>query len=367
MNYNERLLFYLLRMGLETDVDSDFRFSEEPDWKFIFNMSSEQGVLAIVFDGVEHMICNNLIPDNCLPPHALKMQWAMNVMKIEDVYANQYRLGNELVDIFADNGIKTIVMKGIALAVMYPKANHRPCGDLDCFLMGDYDKGNKIAVEHGAAVDYEMYKHSHVMYKGFMVENHHVLTNIKGAERNKKFERELQKVLSDGSIVAINDTHLLAPCSLFNAIFLTVHAWQHFCPGEIGLRHICDWAMLMKYHCDDIDWQRFVEVVNIRDTKIVNFARCVSYIAHYYMAVPMPPIFNDCKKTDALSERVLRYIMYDHKTDSTRNPHYWRRKFIILFDRLKGNWKYKAFSDVSNLKVAYNLFYNRWCEKNPKL
>ena len=367
LSYNESLLFYLLRIGLGTESKYDFVFSEKPNWKFIFKMSSEQGVLAIVFDGVEYLINNSMISEDMTPPHALKMQWAMNVMKIEGVYERQYLLANELADIYASEGIKTVVMKGIASAVLYPKPNHRPCGDLDCFLMGEYDRGNKIAAEHGAEVECDYYKHSHITYKGFMVENHQFCTAIKGPEKRKIFERNLQQVLRENEIKPINNTILLSPCPLFNALFLTIHAWTHFTTESISIRHICDWGILLKHHCNDIDWNRFINIVNIRDSKMLLFAQCVSIIAHKYIGAPIPHIFKENEKVDDLINRMMHSVLYDPRKDPLKDKNFVARKCIRLKNLLVGDWKYNEFSEDNRCIVICNKIRNYFCEKNPHL
>lgn len=367
VNYNESLLFYLLRIGLGTESKYDFEFTEKPDWKFIFKMSSEQGVLAIVFDGLEYLINNNLIAEDMLPSHALKMQWAMNVMKIENVYDHQYSLANELADIYAKEGIKTVVLKGIASAVLYPKPNHRPCGDLDCFLMGDYEKGNKIAEENGAEVECDYYKHSHITYKGFMIENHQFCTPIKGPKKNKVFELKLQQVLKDNDIKSINGTNLLSPCPLFNALFLTIHSWRHFLDESIGLRHICDWIVLLTHYNKEIDWKRFIDIVNARDKKMLLFAKCISNIAHKYMGAPLPEAFKDAKETDELSESVLQIVLYGLRKDPLNEKNTVVRKLLRLRKFLNGDWKLGNFSEDNRFIIIYNRLIGYFTEKNPHL
>lgn len=55
--------------------------------------------------------------------------------------------------------------------------------------MGQYEFGNLLAERWGASVKRDFYKHSHIRYKGLVVENHQFCTAIRGSRRAKDFER----------------------------------------------------------------------------------------------------------------------------------------------------------------------------------
>lgn len=368
MSYNERLLFYLLRIGLETESEYDFEFTEKPNWKFIFDMSSEQGVLAIVFDGLEFLMKNNLISEEYLPSRSVRMQWGMNVMKIEDVYERQYALANELANIYAENGIKTVVLKGIACSVTYPKPNHRPCGDLDCFLMGDYERGNNIAVKNGGKFEGNDTKHAHINYKGLEIENHQFCTCVCGAKKRKDFERYIQKILNEDGLTKIGETNLLSPVPLFNALFLTEHSWRHFLGEEAKLRHICDWAMLLKHHNDDIDWKCFEEICNKRDKNLIRFARCVSVTCKEYIGTQTPYIFADSSENDELSKHLLHSVLYDKDPEHIPGKKYFfKRRYVVVKRLLKNNWRIKEFSEDSALYRTASFLWEHMFERHPHL
>ena len=50
-------------------------------------------------------------------------------MQVEDKCNSQLKTASELADIYAKNGIRTVVLKGIAAGINYPQSNYRPCGD----------------------------------------------------------------------------------------------------------------------------------------------------------------------------------------------------------------------------------------------
>lgn len=349
VNYNDKLLLYLLNQGLSGKCsDTVSVFSKEPDWNAICKTSTENGVLAIVYDGLLNAIRENKIPKEFQPSRSFKLQWSLNVMEMEKLYEYQYLLSNEVADAYAKHNIKTVVLKGIVAAQYYPIHNHRPCGDLDCFLMGEYEKGNQIAKDLGAKVEVKKESlHSRIFYKGFMIENHKTFIDIYRRKRNENFENVLEKILYEGKLTKISNTNLLSPCILFNALFLTVHAWKHFKNHEnTKLRHMCDWALFLKLYNDEVDWEKFKNLIPIMDKKLLRFAECFSIIAHEYLGVPLPYIFVENKRSLQLSEKVLRGILYEDAEMSSNKKSYGRR-FAILKKSLFGSWRENAFCDYS--------------------
>ena len=72
----------------------------------------------------------------------------------------------EFAEELSKREFQTIVLKGLAYASYYPNPYHRESGDLDCYLMGKKDEGDKITVEIGGKMEEAGYKHSHLFYKG---------------------------------------------------------------------------------------------------------------------------------------------------------------------------------------------------------
>ena len=360
MNYNERLLFYLIRIGLETERMFDFQFTEMPDWEWIVDMSSRQGVLGVVYDGINVVEKKGLVPEDFKMCIDIRLQLKFNVVRMERVASEQYRLSREFAEAYAEHGITTVVFKGLSIARLYPNAKHRPCGDMDCFLMGDFEKGNRLAPEIGAVVGGYNIKHIGINYKGLEIENHQFFTHVYGGRRRVRFERELQKILYDGAITPIGPSHLYYPCVLFHAIFLAYHSWRHYISSKIGLRHICDWAVLMKHHCCEIDWERFAEVLDICDRRLFDYVRCMSVIAHRDMGAPLPEIFTD--DADDLPVRVLKSVLY---YEEARERSILIRRFITLVSLLFPRWEKRTFSEFNPINNTFMFFYMRYLNKHP--
>ncbi len=357
---NSDSFFLLIRLGLGTE--NTIGGCLGPDgWQDIYSLAVRQGVGAFLFDGLQKAIEGGEIPADAVPTD-VKMKLFVHTRQVEGNCVKQFKTAAALADIYATQGIRTIVLKGIATGRNYPQPNHRPCGDLDCFLMGDYERGNVVAEQHGANVKRDFYKHSHISYKGLMVENHQFCTSIRGSKRVKAFERLLQSLLRDEGTTKIGDTNLECPLPMFNALFLTHHAYRHFLSEGIALRHLCDWAMLIHRQGNEVDWVRFNNYCELYGMK--RFADTMTRLSDKLLHIDVPTTYK-IDKDDMLDDYLLHEILYggNHAIVETG----WKRRFSIIKDLSNNRKRYKMFSDISLFQNILQLIYGFCFDRNPRL
>ncbi len=370
---NKDLFFRLLRVGLETEkadgrnpvgffvCDGEVE-DVKGKWREIYRLGVAQGVGVIVFDGLQKLVKDGCVPAGLMPPREIKGKWMADTMRLEKVCGMQYQLSSALAGLYAEHGIRTVVMKGIAAGLNYPQPDHRPCGDLDCFLMGDYERGNVIAESAGAKVKRGFYKHSHIKYKGLEVENHQFCTAVRGSRRWKAFERLLHGLLCKDGTEKIGDTSLECPPPLFDALFLTYHSQRHYLSEGIALRHLCDWAMLLKVHGSNVDWTRFREVAG--EYGLDAFADSMTRLSAAYLGVPVPggyDVTGNEKLDSMLMDDILNYSkIYDGMSE-------WRARISLVKGVMANRRRYRYFSDTSMLSDLARLIYGFCFDRNPVL
>ena len=327
-----------------------------PDWHKIYAMAVQHGVLAVVFDAVA------TLPLEQQPPRALKMQWIASIANIEGRYNYQKRNAVELAEQFYQNGITTYVLKGLALAGYYPKPEHRECGDLDCFLGADYERGNCVAESIGAKVSRDYYKHSHISYRKLMVENHQFCVGVRGSRALKEFERHLEKIISNGA-TKIEGGHLIKPSADFNALFITMHALTHFLVEGIKLRHILDWALLLRAEQERINWVEFYRWADrMHLTRFADAMTAIS-VEHFGLQITNPAIHT----TSPYAELILRDTI--NNSDGLFNKGYsaWKSRFLQIRNRLSFAWKYHKIYQKSLLVELTKSLFAFLFERHPKL
>lgn len=355
----EQLLLSLLRHHL---IQSDYAYElclsslRAEDWYDLYKLAAQQGVLALVY--------NSLGASIHYLPRKLKIQWALGVERIVGRYTKQEKCIKELSDILFQNGIKTVVLKGLGISQYYPNPSYRECGDFDCFLFEDFQKGNEIIVDKGGTLKGEDYKHSHIEYKGLMVETHRFCTPIRGPRANKDFERYLQALLEEGTNQYLADSHIIVPSATFTVLFLARHTMTHFLYEGINLRHIVDWACFMRKNQNNINWS---EVYRWGDKMhLTIFINTLNAVAEGILGIEInnPNAVVDHRYTD----RFLRSVMNENnRVYNKKALSLWKQRWMIVKNMTVGYWKFSKVYKKSLLMEWVFASLGVVFEKNPKL
>lgn len=352
-------LLALLRGGLHgCSPEGEFtRPASAAEWETLCRMASAHGVLAIAYDGMM------LLPPELRPPRPSLLRWACNTEAVELRYAFQKARAAELADRFAAEGIATYVLKGMAFGVCYPRPEHRPAGDLDCFLPGACDKGNRIAREAGAEVRDGYYKHAHIRYRGLVVENHRYCLSIRGSRETKELERLLEGLLPRaGKPACVPGTRLLIPSPLFNAVLLTRHALGHFLTEGITLRHLCDWACLLAAEQERIDADAFGHICD--RFGLGTFARAMTALAAERLGTPLTTWPS---APDAPADLLLADILEGGRTVFAKKGGPWQKRTMLLRNMLAGRRRYRIFYGRSMFGESLCSVWGYLTDRNPVL
>lgn len=350
-------------------------------WMRLLKEAARQGLLAIAWDALEKLqaehggLCRGMSRET-------RIRWALSIKHIEKVHLRQREALKELAGIFAESGMRVMVLKGLGLADMYPRPEHRECGDLDIYLFGDFEKGNEVMRKMGIAVEYDGTKHSKFYYKGIPVENHKNFLNVTTTRVDKDLERELMRILQEqkcGSL-DLGGITVVVPPPDFQMIFLTRHTITHFLASGLVLRHLYDFGIFYSAHAQEVDLDR-IEKIFKRESQHKLY-RAFLDVLHIFLGMParkmkagsskddkalrthnhgidnqaVEHLGRSTKEEERLAARVLDDIIRNPAGGShkVRLEDMWvpKRKFIGAVRLFRFRWKYQL--------VEKNAFGNRF-------
>jgi len=345
----------LLSIVNETSVDwSLFNLFTPRDWEFFYALSKRQGVVAIIFEAIKS------VPKEMAPPKAITLRWISHALSIEDQMKKKESVAIEFAEELSKRYIQTTVLKGLVYASYYPNPYHRESGDLDCYLMGKKEEGDKITVEIGGKMEEAGYKHSHLYYKGLTIENHNFLTSFDNTKLGIRTERLLQELISKGCR-PIGDTKLQNPSADFNALFLIKHAQRHFIKEGICVRHLLDWAFFLKAESQNVHWEKVIPIM--KECRILEFAKvmtrlCVDQLG---MKIDIEELSSPMKISDA----VLTDILGEQPDLFHENL---AQKISRIMRRFYRMWKFRSLADESYGRLVWNsLAFSSYLKRSPKL
>lgn len=242
---NIQTLLKLLRFAnAQASTISDTVLTSNIDWRTVYGIAVHQGVSAILLDAIGRL------PAEARPPKPVLMQWIGQTTMMERMYARHKERIASLAELYGQQGIRMLLLKGYGCSLCYPKPEHRPTGDIDVYLFGKKDEADALVEkELGVKVHREYHKHSTFNYGGVEVENHAKFIDDVSHKSNIRFEQILMSVLDKEECLKSPIDNVLIPSPTFNALFLLRHTGEHFASNEITLRQVLDvGTFFQRYH-----------------------------------------------------------------------------------------------------------------------
>ncbi len=353
-------LFTLLRIGLNIEQPSEKCCSllstfGNKEWTSLFLMAEKQAVVALMFDGLQK-VCEKY--GDVIHAKIKKDTWCYWVINLTSrmlAVERQNEHLSETTQIIAGlwhrGGLRMMVMKGQANAIYYPIPNHRSPGDIDCWLFGDFEKGNELARRSGADVDDHWYKHSVISLNNNLIENHRIFGHTREGKLSKQREQAFVQALHKGELRSTKINNVFYPTVAFNAKFLTYHAFRHFLSEGLRLKQIIDWAMFLQVEQHNIDWEEFYEYCDYYHLR--RFADAMTSMAVRYFGVSIT--VNDVATKSMFAEKIMSSSLYDDDYIFSSGEGGWRNRWHIIKNMLtKDKWK---FSDIYQQSVIKQLWY----------
>lgn len=267
-----KLFFRLIRLGLGTELCTDFPILEPGQWTAICDMGMKQSVIGILLAGIEHL------PQEKRPEKAIMMKLINLCLRIEHHNRILNRKAVELSDYYIRNGFSPILLKGQGVATLYPRPEWRMPGDIDLWLADGRKKVTEFIRKQRPEAEV-LYHHIHLNENdGMEVEVHTVPTLLYNPFSNRK----LQKWFAIWKDRAINVElpnsvgTVSVPCDEMNRVFLLIHKYRHlFCEG-IGIRQMVDYMMLLRKGFTEEERVRTVRI--LKDLHLTAFCRAVMFV-----------------------------------------------------------------------------------------
>lgn len=217
-----------------------------------------QGVMQLA----QHHANNVLISDVALRMHEEQRPDAELRQQMQNILrTNVFRQMNlkqiliPAVKLLREHDIEPVLLKGFALALLYPNPSLRQFGDLDIFvgldrfheacalmrtLPGGYNWGEEVDLGHQYNIEFGQYP----------MEIHRVSADVVDAAEHAIYAQiERDGLAEHPQRVDFEGFEISIPSKEFMVFFTFYHAWHHFLTSGVGWRQISDVAVaLHAYH-----------------------------------------------------------------------------------------------------------------------
>lgn len=238
------LLFALLREALWHAQETLPRELSEKQARKLLRVAEEQTVVGLITDALFRNDVR-IGQENLFEAVGLYEQ-----IKAENQLINKELLN--FAQMMNESGLEYVVVKGQTVAALYPNPLLRMPGDID-FLVFDYQAAQSIFHnEWGISlpdrfIEKEVaFEHNCITY-----ELHTQLITFRCSKHQRYWESMMQRPHQSVVLVDGKEVKTLSP-NIY-AVYVFAHLFFHFIREGIGLRQMCDWAMILDRYKDDLD------------------------------------------------------------------------------------------------------------------
>ena len=319
-------LLALVRASLWQEPADVTLFSNDVDWQKIGKLALQQTVGILAFEAALSL------PANFRPPK----EWIRKALTFietnrrTDILVN--RSAAEVVCKLKGVGIDGILLKGQAYAHVYPRPEMRQCGDIDLYVgESNYLSAYEAVKEFGwkrEDIFLPKAKHYGCWVNGIRIELHRIAGQLYTDSDDLRFQKwsRIQFSITD-KIITIAGQEITLPTPIFDIIFVFLHLYHHFLNGGVGLRHICDWTMLLHRHAGNIDTEELRKL--LKDFHLINGWSLFAPIAVEHLGLresECPFYYHKNKKK---SDQILSYIIREGNFGRASQKSFLRPKGYI--------------------------------------
>lgn len=251
------IFFSLLRSGLYGTPLPESELPESIDWGAINRLARKHVVVGIIIESVR------FLPERLRPSNATCAK--MDKFALGLIQANMVmdQAAARLVEFLRRHDIEGALLKGQGVARYYRQPQMRHNGDIDFYVGTElYKKAVDVCkkeLENIGVACNENDLHFSFKMDGLPIEIHRIASSIYSPLHDRRFQKWVTEELEQSRarrIMKVGETDIVLPSFDFDAIFIFYHAWRHYFTEGIGLRQLCDWAMIFSTHASDIDTER---------------------------------------------------------------------------------------------------------------
>lgn len=368
MTREQQQFLELLRAGLWGRKADAALFEGGCNWKSVLRTAVEQTVQIVVADGLE------TLPEQLWPPKEAMLKLTMTRVRTGQMHQLLNTTLAQATNLLHAEGIPSVLLKGQGVAQNYIRPESRMCGDIDLYVGKDnFLKSYDILKElEGAECSKDAHLlpeedlHATIKIGQAYIELHKRADNLTG--RKDKSLQQWTKEKLDGHMTDStlpnwnnNGTAVQTPDPTFDAFFILHHAIRHMISEGIGFRHICDWAMFLHKHHNEVDVAELA--AKLSEYSMKTPWKEFSIIAHKHLGlpkefIPLYPQDDRSGKTDKILSLIFssgNFGKYDKDRRRATEPNYIKRKWHSL--RSQTLRLFRHFNLFPSLTLSYGFHW----------
>lgn len=236
----EQLFFELLQVAVGRRTCLSRPPSPE-EWQTLFEWSGKQAVMGVCFVAIQRLHSQGQVP-----PQSLIYEWLGAAEQIRQTNAVVTKRCMTVQKRFADEGIRSAILKGQAIATNYGEElqQYRQSGDIDVYVDCGLQRALQFAKANGKDDTPKWdYKHLHLdVFRDTEVEVHYRVEVLLNLWKNRRLQRWLK---ANEAMLFDEESELTMPSCAFNTFYILLHIYRHFLYEGVGMRQLMDYYFVL--------------------------------------------------------------------------------------------------------------------------
>ena len=236
----EKKLFEILQ-GELWGTGLSFSQLSHSEFEELMALAGEQTVTGLVGDC---LIKNNIKLER---EDALSLFAKLKAIEKRNAHVNENLVS--FVNFMERKGVDYIIVKGQVAGALYPNPDARMSGDVDLYFVGDNYEKIKGLVEQRLGKQLSKLsdgKHVEFEVNNVVFELHEKLSRLATRKHQEYWDQMIDHAILEGTdTVTIAGKEIKTLSATYNALYIFVHLFYHMTASGVGLRQLCDWAMVL--------------------------------------------------------------------------------------------------------------------------
>lgn len=356
------IFFALLRSGLYGTPLPESKLPESIDWTAVIRLAKKHVVYGIIIDSIP------LLPERLRPSGDVAAE------------INRFALGlirtNMILDLtvarlstfLGQHGIHGVLLKGPGVARYYRMPQMRQSSDIDFYVGTEQyaeavrlcranlaEDSDQSSDEQTPVPPHTDEQHFGFYMSGVYIELHRLASKMFSPGLNRRFQLWAVEQLEHSPArrtARLGNADVTLPPVDFDAIFIFYHAWRHYIEGGIGLRQLCDWAMIFHTRAADIDVSNLKETIRrLGLTKPWKLFACIA-VTHLGAVPDKIPLYDPrfLKKSRVALAKIMAGGNFGFYTEAFRRTR--RKSYGISYGFFKLFYKTRNFFSLFSIIPA---------------
>ena len=269
----------------------------DADWASLYVEAQRQSLVGVLLTGVEKAIASGENKPKIL------MAWIAKGLALENRNWLLNARCKEITDVFNDLGLRSCVLKGQGVAMLYPNPLRRQCGDIDLWVEGNRDDIYKTLKARWKVGETVIHHAEVEIFKDTPTEIHFVPSFAYSPFLYRRYKRYFKRWADRQFDNCMESVGFACPTPDFNAVYSLMHIFHHVLHEGIGLRQLLDYYYILR----SLDKEQRVQVFEeMRLLGLAKFAEAVMYVEQRMFG--LEPEFLLCKPDGKTGRRLLEEI-----------------------------------------------------------